>query len=504
MSEQRDLALLLKSRFPIVVIETHEEARALKLLETITNQEQWPLHAWSVADGLRRVMPPEAEHETHELTAALRCIDKSIAMGVYVLLDAHPFLDDPLNQRLVKEIARDYHKVPRTLVFVGPRLDLPPDLRRLSARFDLKLADADAIRRVLREEAALWRAEGGGELRGDADATRMLVQHLAGMPVDDARRLVRQAIRDDGLLNHADVARVLKLKHEALGAAGVLSLELDTGRFEDIGGQASLKRWLQLRRPAFLQPEAAKGLDPPKGLLLLGVQGAGKSLAAKAVAGSWGLPLLRLDFGAIYDKYHGETERNLRDSLKAADAMAPCVLWIDEVEKGLAPDAGSGDGGVSRRVLGTLLTWMSERRSRVFLAATANDIRLLPPELLRKGRFDEIFFVDLPNSVERRAILQLHLKRRKQSVADFDLDALVAASAGHSGAELDAAVQAAMYAAFSEKGRITTESVLAELRGTVPLSVSRAEDIARLRGWAKERAVPASLPEEALRHRISR
>jgi SpoVK/Ycf46/Vps4 family AAA+-type ATPase len=492
MSDQRDLALLLKSRFPIVVIETHEEARALKLLEVIANQEQWPLHTWSIADGLRRVIPPVAEHETQELTAALRCIDKSIAMGVYVLLDAHPFLEDPLNQRLVKEIARDYHKVPRTLVFVGPRLELPPDLQRLSARFVLSLADAEAIRGVLREEAQLWRSEGGGELKGDPDAARILVQHLAGMPLEDARRLIRQAIRDDGLLNHADVARVLKLKHEALGSSGVLSLELDTGRFEDVGGQAGLKRWLQLRRQIFLQPEQAKGLDIPKGILLLGVQGAGKSLAAKAIAGSWGLPLLRLDFGALYNKFHGETERNLRESLRAADAMAPCVLWIDEIEKGLAPDGGGGDGGVSRRVLGTLLTWMSERSSRVFLAATANDISALPPELLRKGRFDEIFFVDLPDEAVRRDILAIHLRARELPPEAFDVAALAAAADGYSGAEIEQAIVASLYESRARDETLDTAHLRAELARTRPLSVLMAEQVQALRDWAATRTVPAA------------
>lgn len=492
MSDQRDLALLLKSRFPIVIIETHEEGRALKLLETIANQEQWPLHTWSIADGLQRVMPREAEHETHELTAALRCIDKSIAMGVYVLLDAHPFLEEPLNQRLVKEIARDYHKVPRTLVFVGPRLDLPADLQRLAARFELSLASADLIRQTLREEAQLWRAEGGGELRGESDAARILVQHLAGMPLEDARRLIRQAIRDDGVLNQADVARVLKLKHATLGAAGVLSLELDTGRFEAVGGQEALKRWLQLRRQIFLQPEQAKGLDAPKGILLLGVQGAGKSLAAKAIAGSWGLPLLRLDFGALYDKFHGETERNLRDSLKAADAMAPCVLWIDEIEKGLAPDSGGGDGGVSRRVLGTLLTWMSERASRVFLAATANDISALPPELLRKGRFDEIFFIDLPDATVRRDIFAIHLRARELDPAQFDVGALATAADGYSGAEIEQAIVGALYESRAKNGALDTAGLRVELARTRPLSVLMAEQVQALRDWARTRTVPAA------------
>jgi SpoVK/Ycf46/Vps4 family AAA+-type ATPase len=491
MGEQRDLALLLKSRFPLVVIETHEEARAVALLERITNQEQWPLHTWSIADGLRRVMPPEAEHDTHELTAALRAIDKSLAMGIYALCDAHPFLEDPLNQRLIKEIARDYHKVARTLVFVGPRVELPADLQRASARFELALATADAIQQLLREESQLWRSEGGGELRGDADAARMLVQHLAGMPLEDARRLIRQAIRDDGLLNQADVARVLKVKHEALGSSGVLSLELDTGRFESVGGQAGLKRWLQLRREIFLQPEKGRGLDVPKGILLLGVQGAGKSLAAKAIAGSWGLPLLRLDFGALYNKYHGETERNLRESLKAADAMAPCVLWVDEVEKGLAPEGG-GDGGLSRRVLGTLLTWMSERKSRVFLAATANDISALPPELLRKGRFDEIFFVDLPDEPTRRDIFGIHLKARDLKPAAVDVAALARAAEGYSGAEIEQAVVGALYEARSCGQALDTEHLRGELTRTRPLSVVMAERVQALRDWARTRTVPAN------------
>ncbi|MGH8518684.1 MAG: AAA family ATPase [Panacagrimonas sp.] len=491
MSEQRDLALLLKSRFPLVVIETHEEARAVTLLERITNQEQWPFHTWSIAEGLQRVLPREVVHDTHELTAALRAIDQSLAMGIYALCDAHPFLEEPLNQRLIKEIGRDYHKVARTLVFVGPRVELPRDLQRMSARFELALATPEAIQNLLREESQLWRAEGGGELRGDADSVRMLVQHLAGIPLEDARRLIRQAIRDDGLLNQADVARVLKIKHEALGSAGVLSLELDTGRFDNVGGQGALKRWLQLRREIFLQPEKAKGLDVPKGILLLGVQGAGKSLAAKAIAGSWALPLLRLDFGALYNKFHGETERNLRESLKAADAMAPCVLWIDEIEKGLAPEGG-GDGGLSRRVLGTLLTWMSERKSRVFLAATANDISSLPPELLRKGRFDEIFFVDLPDEATRRDIFAIHLRARELKPEAFEVGALAQAAAGYSGAEIEQAIVGALYEARSRDEALGSAHVGAELARSKPLSVVMGEQVQALRAWASSRTVPAN------------
>jgi len=492
MSDQRDLALLLKSRFPLVVIETHEEPRALALLERITNQEQWPFFTWSVSDGLRRVLPAEPVYETGELAAALRHVEKSLHVAVYALLDAHPFLDDPVNRRLVKEIAQAFHRVARTLVFVGPTLELPADLKRMSASFELALADAPKVRELLKTEVQLWQQESGAAVRGDAEAARMLVQHLAGLPVEDVKRLLRQAVRDDGVLSRADVERVLKLKHEALGASGVLSLELDSGRFENVAGQQNLKRWLQLRRAAFLEPEQARGLDSPKGILLLGVQGAGKSLAAKAVAGSWGLPLLRLDFGALYNKFHGETERNLRDSLKAADAMSPCVLWIDEIEKGLAPDGGGGDGGVSRRVLGTLLTWMSERKSRVFLAATANDIAQLPPELLRKGRFDEIFFVDLPDAETRREVFRIHLRQRGLAPESFDVAALAQAADGFSGAEIEQALVAALYEARAAGQPLETAHLAAELARTRPLSVVMAERVQALRAWAAQRTVPAN------------
>ena len=323
----------------------------------------------------------------------------------------------------------------------------------------------------------------------------MLVQHLLGFTRDDARRLIRQTIEQDGVINMDDVARVLKHKHESLANSGVLTLETgrDVVKFGDVGGQVRLKRWLGLRHGAFCGRAGTEALAPPKGLLLLGVQGGGKSLAAKSIAGSWQVPLLRLDFGALYDKFSGETERNLRESLATAAAMAPCVLWLDEIEKGLATGEDSTDGGVSRRVLGAFLTWMSERNgntaARVFIVATANDISRLPPELLRKGRFDEIFFVDLPTSTVRAEIFAIHLARRKLDPTTFDTNALVAASEGFSGAEIEQAVIAAQYQAYADKRALDTPMLVDELRGTRPLSVLRAEEIEALREWAAQRTV---------------
>ena len=300
-----------------------------------------------------------------------------------------------------------------------------------------------------------------------------------------------EAIRIDGMINFDDVRRILKFKRDSLGQSGQLEFEMDSGNLADVGGLGNLKRWLDRRRIAFTGDASKLGVDPPKGVLLLGVQGAGKSLAAKAVAGSWNVPLMRLDFAVLYNKFHGESERNLREALKQAEAMAPCVLWIDEIEKSISADSGDSDGGVSRRMLGTVLTWMAERTSKVFLVATANDVSQLPPELLRKGRMDEIFFVDLPDAPTRAEIFRIHLKKRKLDPAKFDLSQLASAAQGFSGAEIEQAIVAAIYEALATKQPLATSHVLGEIAHTQPLSVVMAEQIAGLRQWAGGRTVRA-------------
>jgi SpoVK/Ycf46/Vps4 family AAA+-type ATPase len=280
----------------------------------------------------------------------------------------------------------------------------------------------------------------------------------------------------------------MSAKYRLLNTGGVLSYEYDTAGFDEIAGFRNVKVWLKQRRAAFAV-ERPLGLDPPKGILLIGVQGCGKSLAAKAAAAALDAPLLRLDFGALYDKYHGETERNLRESLRIAETMSPCVLWFDEIEKGIA--SGHDESGTSRRVLGSLLTWMAERRSDVLLVATANDIDQLPPELVRKGRFDETFFVDLPTPPQRADIFTIHLRKRGLEAERFDLGRLVAATNGFSGAEIEQAVVSALYAAHALRQAPASSHVLAELQKTRPLSVLMAERVEALRQWAVDRTVPA-------------
>ncbi|HEV2453152.1 MAG TPA: AAA family ATPase, partial [Verrucomicrobiae bacterium] len=341
---------------------------------------------------------------------------------------------------------------------------------------------------IVHEVAAEWGAANGNrDVQTTNKTLDLLVRNLAGLTATDARRLALKAINDNGVISDTDLPEVMRAKYELLGRDSVLSFENETARFAEIGGMKRLRNWLELRKSFFLN-EAPDELDPPRGILLLGVQGCGKSLAAKAAAGIFGAPLLRLDFGVLYNKYYGETERNLRKSLEMAEVMAPCVLWMDEIEKGIAVQ--DDDDGLSRRILGTLLTWMSEKRRAVFMVATANDIMRLPPEIVRKGRFDEIFFVDLPSRENRREIFSIHLSKRSLNPAQFDLDALTAASDGFSGSEIEQAIVSAMYAAHEHGTPVSEKELLNELQQTKPLSVVMAERIEEVRAWAAKRTVP--------------
>ena len=490
-SEKDELQLLLRSRFPIIVVETTEEQRFREIVENVTNLEDMNLFTWTIVKGLQGAALGSGVTNTRELIDAVSHMTRNPRKGVYVFFDANSWLDNGAVIRSFREIAYDQRQTGMTCVFVGSRVELHPDLQRMSASFRISPIGPEEVKKIIKEEAELYMYQREVNLNADRAAYEMLVQHLVGLSREEARRLIRQSIEHEGSITMEDVARVLKIKHDALGQAGTLQMVTDVASLDRVGGLRRVKKWLELRKAAFQGGEGTEGLDTPKGILLLGVQGAGKSLAARAVAGSWRVPLLRLDFGALYNKFHGETERNLRDALETAAQMVPCILWLDEVEKGVAAGDAGGDGGVSKRLLGTLLTWMSERRDRVFLIATANDIASLPPELLRKGRFDEIFFVDLPTAEVRAEIFRIHLAQRKHPVEKFDLYKLAAASEQFSGAEIEQAIVSAAYTAHSQKKPLATEHVLDEIGGTRPLAVLRAEEVAGLRHWADGRTVPS-------------
>jgi len=487
MSDLQDLELIINSGTHLLFIESDDENEVVVLFERLALRLGRELLRWTVASGLNHLQSGQSSlHALKEPAKVLAEIARRPMPSIYLMMDIHHWLDDPLTLRQLKEIALG--KPGHTLVLVSHAAEIPGELRPLAVKFELSLPDRAALEALLQEESQAWGQKNNRRVKAHREVVEALLDNLSGLTRNDARQLIRNAIYDDGMLTEEDLSELAKTKYRLLDNQGVLSLELDTAKFGRVAGLRSMKKWLEQRREVFLAAQPPAGLDSPKGILLLGVQGGGKSLAAKSVAGSWGIPLLRLDFGTLYNKYYGETERNLRDSLKTAESMSPCVLWIDEIEKGLASDS---EGGPSKRILGTLLTWMAEREARVFLVATANDIEMLPPELLRKGRFDEIFFVDLPSEEVRGEILRIHLALRERDPEAFDIGRLQSASQGFSGAEIEQAVVAALYASHASNEDLGTAHVLAELERTKPLSVLMAEKITHLRRWAASRTVSA-------------
>ena len=494
MSELQDLTSLIRSNTPLVVIETADETHVVELFRHVLPNAWRALYRWSITEGLRRMdMDREDPAGTApDITTTLQAIKAHDQRGIYLLFDVMPYLGYAPTLRMLREILERRGSLEHTIVMVGAKIELPPELEALAVRFPLQLPDGNDLLKMVREETARYQKENDGRrVEVDQAALELMVRNLRGLSLPDARRIACQLIVRDGAIGADDLPELSKLKFELLNKSGRLHFEYDTARFSDIAGLARLKQWIGQRREAFTGATLPPGLDPPKGVLLLGVQGCGKSLAAKAVAGGFGVPLVRLDFGALYDKFQGETEKNLREALASAEQLDPCVLWIDELEKGLSTAEGSEDGGVSRRVLGYFLTWMAERSSRVFIVATANAVQELPPELLRKGRFDEVFFVDLPDAATRADIFALHLDKRKIDRSAFALDELAASSDGFSGAEIEQAIVSALYAAYADKRVLDEAGVLAELRNTRPLSVLMAEQVQALRAWASTRTVPA-------------
>ncbi|WP_017461611.1 AAA family ATPase [Dyella ginsengisoli] len=490
MSELQDLTTLVRATTPLLVIETVDEQRVIDCFRHVIAQSLRPLWRWTITDGLGRLDFAHADPDVPpDVTTTLEAIRSAPDPGVFLLFDFHPLVRYAMSQRMLREIVQRQRSAAHTVVLVGARVELPEELEALALRVPLALPDLKELAGIMRGEAAAWQREHGRRLEVDNEAARTIVRNLVGLSASDARRIVRKLIYNDGALGQHDLPELMQSKFELLNRSGLLHYEYATASFADVAGVRRVREWVQRRRAVFLSPESVPMLDPPKGLLLLGVQGCGKSLAAKAIAGGFGVPLVRLDFGTLYNKYQGETEKNLREALASTELLSPCVLWIDEIEKGLA--GGGEDGGVSRRVLGYLLTWMAERKAKVFVVATANAVHELPAELLRKGRFDEIFFVDLPTEPVRAEIFRLHLERRKLPVDSFDLPALAAASEGFSGAEIEQAIVSALYDAVGAGAAPDQAHLLAALAQTRPLSVLMREQVDALRQWASGRCVPA-------------
>lgn len=488
-SPLRDLEAIIRSRTPLIAMESNEEPQIVAMIREIAKKFQLKAFRWTVTEGLMAFDPnDQPSRAVMKSEEVLNYIKNSSFNCVFVLLDFHPYLDDAVHVRYLKDIALAYPKHFSTVALVGFALKIPEELQPFTARFRLPLPTPDELRKIVFDVAGDWGEEHGKrDVQTTNKAIDVLVRNLIGLTTTDARRLAYKAINDDGVISESEMPEVMKAKYELLERDSVLSFEYETAQFTEIGGMARLRSWLEMRKDFFLDG-AKQSLDAPRGVLLLGVQGCGKSLVAKATAAIFEVPLLRLDFGVLYNKYYGETERNLRKAFEMAEVMSPCVLWMDEIEKGVAIQ--DDDDGLSRRMLGTFLTWMSERKKPVFVVATANDIMRLPPELVRKGRFDEIFFVDLPSLQNRRDIFKIHLLKRNLDMTRFDLDALIEASKGFSGSEIEQAIVSAMYTAHANQHALTQQDLISEIKQTRPLSVVMAEKVQETRNWAASRTVP--------------
>jgi SpoVK/Ycf46/Vps4 family AAA+-type ATPase len=515
------LKVLLDSSTPIVVIETVEEVRAVRLVRAACASLNLATFEWTIASGLVRcgsdvgeLVPDGLDSASPYGAASQQGLANSkaiyhsqepaqmlsnlaaISLGAaFILKDLHRHMDEPVVVRRLRDVGQKFSENRRTIILTSPKIEIPPELRGLVEFLELPLPDRGRLRQIIDEVVVRISKDHTLQCKLDANGFDAVVESLRGLTEEESERTLSQALVARYALCPEIASDVLETKKTLLRRSEMLEFVEASEAFSSVGGMDNLKRWLAQRRGSWEDSAREFGLEPPHGVIILGVQGCGKSLCARAVAAEWDLPLVKFDTAAIYDKYIGETEKRIRKVFAVAEGLAPCILWIDELEKvfaGSGPDSASVDAGVSSRLLASFLSWMQDRKAPVFVAATCNNVTALPPELIRKGRFDELFFVDLPSQEERKQIFSIQLTRRKRNPAEFDLDKVDRAAEGYSGAEIDAAVQSALYAAFSQKTPLTTQFLLDALARTVPLSTTCAEEIRALREWAQTRAVPAS------------
>jgi hypothetical protein len=485
-----ELRSLLLSRHHLIVARADDEARFMGYLRAAASGTGFPVWTWSATRGLGRD-GQNSQPNTTVAAGAIGFIAQIDGPGVFVFYDVGHVLEDHVSLRAVKERALEASPA-QTLVLTGAAISVPDELRGLALLWTLEPPSDAELHRLVNETMDELRTRHVATIELPEERVRELADSLKGLSLPEAQRLILRATLEDGRLDAGDLPRVREAKAELLAEDGVLSLvPTQEGGLDHVGGLDALKEWLALRGRGFAPAARSYGLDSPRGVLLIGVPGCGKSLVAKTLARTWGMPLVALDPGAIFGSFVGESEARLRRALNAIEAMSPVVVWVDEIEKGFAASPAARDGGVGQRVLGGFLRWLQERRGQVFLVATCNDVESLPPELLRRGRFDETFFVDLPGQADREAILRLHLERRHRDPSSFDLAAVAARTDGFSGAELEGVVAGALYRAFAAEKELDDGFLRDEAEHTAPLSRTRAEDIARLRAWSEGRAVPA-------------
>lgn len=489
MNVAQEIELLLRSRFTLIVVVTLEEERVVQILREIAERRLRALYTWDTADGFKAITERNTPIQSGQTELDALCqIAKSPDGAVYLLKDFHESWNDKKIKRKLRTVAQDLIYTKTSIVVTTPRNEIPEELKDKAVIIELPLPDIS----VLSESFDALLKHPGLKKEITADERDRFLQAALGLTTSQAQRVFTKALVRDGSLREDDINLVTEEKRALIRESQALEYHPVSEDPLSVGGLTVLKNWLSTRTKAFSSAAQDYGLPSPKGIALIGIPGTGKSLAAKMIGNMWKLPLLQLDAGSLFGSYIGESEERTRKALRLVETVAPCILWLDEMEKALSH--GGNDSGTSTRVFGTILTWMSERRAPVFVAATANDISSLPPELLRRGRFDEIFFLDLPNKSERVEIFSVHLRKRKRDVSKFDVNMLAEATNGFVGAEIEQSVIDALYISFNANREVTTDDILQACKRTIPLSISQQERIEYLRSWLTEgRAVSASV-----------
>ena len=502
-SPQQELDVLIRARYPIVYVVSWEEERVERCLRKIAEARNKKLFVWTVTQGLVRsgtepTRTKGGSNSTTDPIAALDAVVDQVEPAIYLFKDFHPFTaGERCNLTVIRKLRDVAHHVRDTyksIVIVSPEMHIAPELAKDITVLEFGLPRPEDFSQLLDRIVEDVKDNPQVRINLEGDSRERLLHAARGLTLKEAENVFAKTLVLDGKLDSDDVSVVFSEKQQIIRKSGLLEYYEANEEFAQVAGLTNLKEWLTKRTIAFSDRAAKFGLPAPKGVLLLGVQGCGKSLCAKAVSGLWKLPLLRFDLGRMFSSLVGSSEENVRRALQTAESIAPAILWIDEIDKALAgsTSASGSDGGTASRVFGTLLTWLSEKTAPVFVIATANDISHLPPELLRKGRLDEIFFVDLPLAAEREEMFRIHLKRRGRNPAEFDVAELARGSDGFSGAEIEEAIISALFDSFSRQVPLDTSIVRASLAETVPLSKTMNEELSRLRNWAAGRARPAS------------
>lgn len=487
----RELEVLVRAKYSVLFVNTWEEARVEEALGQIAKKLNRKLYVWSVTQGMKPSLStgPRSGPALPGELEALAQVHEGPEFAIFLLKDFHAYMKDYRVVRLLRDLSSRLRGRAQTLVLCAPSLTLPVELEKDITVIDFPLPERAEIEAML--DLALSATESQGITKPTDEERELIVKSAYGLTMHEIESSFAKSLVEKKKL---DIETLLDEKKQIVRKSGLLEFYPAEARLADVGGMDLLKEWLNKRREAFTDRAKEFGIPAPKGVLLLGVQGCGKSLLAKAIAATWNLPMLKMDVGRIFGSLVGQSEENIRRAIRIAESVSPCCLWADELEKGFAGIGSSGvsDSGTTMRVFATFLTWMQEKTKPVFLIATANDVTALPPELLRKGRFDEIFFVDLPDFEERKDIFAIHLSKRKRDPATFDLTELARVSKGFSGAEIEQVVVGALYYAFDADRDLTMDDLLKEADQIVPLSVMMAEDIENLREWAKMRTRPSS------------